>query len=276
MRGLSLSWALFFGFVFPNPILAFLLHLSTCTRLTHFCPTGNFAKGFWEGCKSNWSLFSSQDGLYLSHGLPIFSHLFPSNWELSLSFSVYPTLSLSNRTVPFRGGRWAWVFLSFWPKVTLKIYSVKLELFLFQHEQCIYIFFHFFLFISDNFGDGVSVKWFSNHHIFWKIWHFLYSTMLRDYKYTLHSQHDILLLKRFSMTVFTEMAYFFFFFGQIHYWICVSERVEQQQTEDPVPGCQKILQSLPLPLPQVLMLSCQGRSQYECLLTSQWDQVFRR
>ena len=41
----------------------------------------------------------------ISHGLEVFSNASLSNWELSLSFHVYPTLFLSNNTIPLTKGK---------------------------------------------------------------------------------------------------------------------------------------------------------------------------
>lgn len=90
--------------------------------------------------------------------------------------------SPSNSSAPFRSRRWAWiVLLSFWPKMMLKICGLKLELFLCFSINSIYF---SLLLVSVHFGDGGSVKWYSNHHISWKTWHSPHSTMLCDYKYT--------------------------------------------------------------------------------------------
>lgn len=157
-------------------------------EVTAFCLTCSSQVGFEEGCKSLvGKLNSNRDGLYLSRGLAILSNAFPSDWERSLRFSVYPTLFPSNNTVPLGGGRWAWILLlSFWTQMTLKIYGMKLELLLCVSIHCIFfVLFTSFWFISVNFGHGSSVKWYSRHHIYWKTWHSFYSAMLCDYEYTL-------------------------------------------------------------------------------------------
>ena len=41
----------------------------------------------------------------MSHGLEIRSNAPLSNWELSLSFHVYPTLFLSSNTIPLMKGK---------------------------------------------------------------------------------------------------------------------------------------------------------------------------
>lgn len=97
---------LFYGLlflVFLGPFIVFpfeFLH-----EITGFCLTGSPRTGFRERCKSIvGKTNSNRDGSHLSQGLAILSNLFPSNWELSLSFSVYPTFFPSNSTVPFEDG----------------------------------------------------------------------------------------------------------------------------------------------------------------------------
>lgn len=87
--------------------------------------------GLEEGCKSIVEkINSSGDGLYLSHGLAILSNALPSNWELSLHFSVCPRVFPSNSACCsiWMGKVAPILLLLFWAKMTLQICGMKLGL----------------------------------------------------------------------------------------------------------------------------------------------------
>lgn len=202
-------------------------------EVTAFCLTCSSQVGFEEGCKSIvGKINSNRDGLYLSHGLAILSNAFPSDWERSLRFFVYPTLFPSNNTVPLGRGRWAWILLSFWTQMTLKIYGMKLELLLCVSIHS--IFFVIFTF-SGSFQSTLDTE------VLWNgIQDAIFAgrpgilptlpccVMMNTH---LHSQYDILLLER----VFNDRIHWNgLFMCHVHYQICVSIRVEEHQTKDPV------------------------------------------
>ena len=176
-RSHSVLWALFL--VFLGPFLVFLCPSEPLCDTDWLLPDRQLWGGIREGCRSIVGNTNSRWGdLRLSCGLAVLSHLFPSVWELWSSFAGSWTHFPSTSTALLRNRRGQF---SFWSKTTLKIYGMKLELLLCFSINGIF----FFLFILVHFGAGGSVKWYSNHHIFWKTWHSLRSTMLCDYKYTL-------------------------------------------------------------------------------------------
>lgn len=96
-----------------------------------FWLAGSSWMGLEEGCKSIVEkINSSGDGLYLSHGLAILSNALPSNWELSLHFSVCPRVFPSNSACCsiWMGKVAPILLLLFWAKMTLQICGMKLGL----------------------------------------------------------------------------------------------------------------------------------------------------
>lgn len=129
----------------------------------------------------------------------------------------------------------------------------------FQYQEYIICSLYFFWFILVNFrdwgsGNGTQATMFSGRPG-------ILSTLLccMIINTLLHSQYDILLLEK----VFNDHIHWNgLFICEVHYWVCVSVRVKQQHTEDPVPGCQKYCRASPSSLHQTFMSSWRGRSQW--------------
>lgn len=151
--------------------------------------------------------------------------------------SIYPTVWQYFPTDSLQIGSYPWAFLliqhlfpptalfhleredghGFFSGMTLGL-SLRL-----QQEQYVLCSFPFFLFISVNFEDGVSMKQYLSHHIFWKTQHSFHSAMLCDYKYILAQPGWHTLIRKGFQWPFHWNGPFI---CQVHYWICVSRRIE--------------------------------------------------